>query len=89
MGDAVGDIVTVILGILFYATSIISIIAIAYSYLKTWMLTRDFIIMLEMRAVHPVLIILIRVVNYAKYLAIPVIVWGLIWYTNFAIETVG
>ena len=88
MGEIAADIITVIVGILFYTLSIISIIAIVYSYLKQWKATRRAIENIEVTAANPILIIILKVLEYAKYLAIPIIIWGLYWYTMYAQVTV-
>lgn len=88
MGNVCEDIITILIGILFYTLSIISIFAIVYSYLKEWQGTRVAIIGLEAAARNPALIILVKVINYAKYLAAPMLVWGLYWYTVYAQATV-
>ena len=80
--------ITVLSGILFYNLSINSIIGIIYSYLETWKVTRGLIQQLQLQAANPVVKAILYVVKYSRYLAIPVIIWGLVWYTYYAKETV-
>jgi hypothetical protein len=86
MGEAV---LTVILGILYYAVVIIAIGGTAYSYLKTLDFSRPLIMALEQRAAAtPHLMIIIFLINWCKYITIPALIWGLIWYAQYAKLTV-
>lgn len=82
MGEAA---LTVILGILYYAVVIIAIGGTGYSYLKTWDFSRPLIMRLEQRAaLTPHLMIIILLTNWCKYITIPALLWGLIWYAQYA-----
>jgi hypothetical protein len=84
MGTIGESIITIISGILFYIVSLFSILGIIYGYLKSWPISRTSILALETTATNPVLIIVLKVLQYVKYLAIPAIIWGLVWYTMYA-----
>jgi hypothetical protein len=78
------DIITILVGILFYSLSIISIIGIGYSYLKQWSFSRQAIMTLELTLTNPIAILIVKLINLAKYLAIPIIIGGLVWYALYA-----
>lgn len=82
------DIITILLGILFYLFSLLSIIGTLYSYLKQWDATRKIISNIEMTATNPIVRIILVVIKYSQYLAIPVIICGLIWYNYYASATI-
>lgn len=84
MGNDLSDLITVLVNIVFYALSLLSILGALYSYLKQWDLTKRTVENIELRLMNPLAIILVKVINYSRFLVVPIIIWGLTWAALYA-----
>lgn len=85
MGELIEDVFTILLGIIFYILTILSIVGVGYSYLKSFSFSAAVITNIEISAnANAITKVIVLVLNYSKYIVIPVLIWGLIWYNSYA-----
>jgi len=86
MGSSTGEsILIVVLGIIFILLCVFSVIGVFYGYLQHWSFSRNLIQIIQLESnANPVLKVIVIICRISKYIAIPVIIWGIVYYIYYA-----